>query len=605
MLTKTKIRLIITLMCVAVAGLLAFQWYWINNIFKLQNEQFGLKVTDALQEVVRKLEKQEILYLTRQRAETEQQKRRLAMLGKSQVASRKTPTNALSEQFASSQFHGYEPDFNDNDALTPRNRKASEQQQRLINEFLKNRADANPRLEKFLKEHAEQERAIDQWMADFAQTRNRFLKENFPDLPRFEWDSTKQDFVVVVGNIDEIKTNKNGLKQRLRARKKNQNNGMIQSQGDGRTDILRDVFKDLLFGGRPVEDRINGQALDSLLRKTLQERGIAIQYQFAVKNSLNQSPIFSTADFKTENGGINLFKATLFPNEINNVLSQLIIYFPDSQSFIINNLRFTLLVSGLLLVLMLGCFYAAISTIIKQKKVADIKNDFINNMTHEFKTPIATISLAVDMAREQTENTEPKKPLQRYLNIIRDENHRLGDHVEKVLQMALLERGQINLNYSNVNIHEIIERVLNNIGVQIEKKQGVVELEFEANNENVQADEMHLTNIIYNLVDNANKYSPQIPNIKVATRNDESGLFFSVSDTGLGINKEQLNRIFDQFYRVPTGNLHDVKGFGLGLSYVKKTVEAHGGTITVESQIGQGSTFEVFLPTYNVGEVSY
>jgi two-component system phosphate regulon sensor histidine kinase PhoR len=249
---------------------------------------------------------------------------------------------------------------------------------------------------------------------------------------------------------------------------------------------------------------------------------------------------------------------------------------------------------------MLGCFYAAVSTIIKQKKVADIKNDFINNMTHEFKTPISTISLAVDMAREQAENRDSKKPLQRYLNIIRDENHRLGDHVEKVLQMALLERGQISLIYSAVNIHDIIERVLNNIGVQIEKKQGEVTLEFEAQNEIVQADEMHLTNIIYNLVDNANKYSLTTPNIKVATRNDENGLFFSVSDTGLGMNKEQLNRIFDQFYRVPTGNLHDVKGFGLGLSYVKKMVEAHGGTINVESKIGHGSMFEVFLPIVEV-----
>jgi two-component system phosphate regulon sensor histidine kinase PhoR len=594
MLTKTKIRLIIALMCVAVAGLLAFQWYWINNIFRLQNEQFGLKVTDALQEVVRKLEKQEILYLTRQRAETEQQKRRLETLGRSQVANQKVPTDVLSEQFASLQFNGYEPDFNNNDALTPRNQKASEQQQRLINEFLKSRADANPRLDKFLKEHAEQERAIDQWMADFAQTRNRFLKENFPDLPRFEWDSTAQDFVVVVGKHIKTATNKNGLKQMLQGRK------MAENQADGRTDILRDVFKDLLFGGRPVEDRINRQALDSLLRKTLQERGIAIEYEFAVKNSLNPLPIFSTATFKTQNVGTSVFRATLFPNEINNVLSQLIIYFPDSQGFIINNLRFTLLVSGLLLLLMLGCFYAAVSTIIKQKKVADIKNDFINNMTHEFKTPISTISLAVDMAREQAENRDSKKPLQRYLNIIRDENHRLGDHVEKVLQMALLERGQISLIYSAVNIHDIIERVLNNIGVQIEKKQGEVTLEFEAQNEIVQADEMHLTNIIYNLVDNANKYSLTTPNIKVATRNDENGLFFSVSDTGLGMNKEQLNRIFDQFYRVPTGNLHDVKGFGLGLSYVKKMVEAHGGTINVESKIGHGSMFEVFLPIVEV-----
>lgn len=599
MLTKTKIRLIIALICIAVGGLLAFQWYWINNIFGLQNEQFGLKVTDALQEVVRKLEKQEILYLTRQRAEMEQQKRRLTTLGKTQIVNQKIPAEALAEQYASMQFNGYEPDFNNNDALTPRNRKVSEQQQQIINDFLKNRAEANPRLDKFLKERIQQEQAIDEWMADFAQTRNRFLKENFPNLPRFEWDSTKQDFVVVMGAGSATMANKNQLKQLIKSRKNNRNDQINQNQADGRTDILRDVFKDLLFGGRPVEDRISRQALDSLLNKTLQERGITIPFQFAVKNSLNPIPIFSTVDFKIQNVGTKLFKATLFPNEINNVLSQLIVYFPDSQSFILNDLRFTLIASGLLLLLMSGCFYAAVSTIIKQKKIADIKNDFINNMTHELKTPISTISLAVDMACEQTESKDSKKALERYLKIIRDENRRLGDHVEKVLQMALLERGQVSLNVGIVNIHEIIERVLNNIGVQIEKKQGKITLDFEAENEIIEADEMHLTNIIYNLVDNASKYSPQKPNITVATRSDEDGVYFSVSDIGLGMKNEEISRIFDQFYRVPTGNLHDVKGFGLGLSYVKKMVEAHGGTIGVESQIGQGSRFEVFLPNKN------
>ncbi len=599
MLTKTKIRLIIALICIAVGGLLAFQWYWINNIFGLQNEQFGLKVTDALQEVVRKLEKQEILYLTRQRAEMEQQKRRLTTLGRAQIVNQKIPAEALAEQYASMQFNGYEPDFNNNDALTPRNRKVSEQQQQIINQFLKNRAEANPRLDKFLKERIQQEQAIDEWMADFAQTRNRFLKENFPTLPRFEWDSTKQDFVVVVGAGSATTANKSQLKQLMKSRKKNKNDETGQNQADGRTDILRDVFKDLLFGGRPVEDRINRQALDSLLNKTLQERGIAIPFQFAVKNSLNPIPIFSTVDFKIQNVGTKLFKATLFPNEINNVLSQLIIYFPDSQSFILNDLRFTLIASGLLLLLMSGCFYAAVSTIIKQKKIADIKNDFINNMTHELKTPISTISLAVDMAREQTESTDSKKALERYLRIIRDENHRLGDHVEKVLQMALLERGQVSLNVGIVNIHEVIERVLNNIGVQIENKQGEITLDFEAENEIIKADEMHLTNIVYNLVDNANKYSPHKPNIIVGTRSDENGLYFSVSDRGLGMKNEEISHIFDQFYRVPTGNLHDVKGFGLGLSYVKKMVEAHAGTISVDSQIGQGSRFEVFLPNKN------
>ena len=238
-------------------------------------------------------------------------------------------------------------------------------------------------------------------------------------------------------------------------------------------------------------------------------------------------------------------------------------------------------------------------------------------MTHEFKTPISTISLAVDMAREQLttskipamagaggepENTGTTDRLSRYVSIIRDENRRLGSHVEKVLQMALLDKGEVKLSLVPVNIHDVIEKVLNTMSLSIEQRQGELDLDFDASQEVVLADEVHLTNMLYNLIDNAIKYSPEHVAIRIRTHNTvlptgKPAVTVAVADQGLGITKEQISRIFETFYRVPTGNRHDVKGFGLGLSYVKKMAEEHQGQITVVSTPGQGSEFQLTIPT--------
>jgi two-component system phosphate regulon sensor histidine kinase PhoR len=236
----------------------------------------------------------------------------------------------------------------------------------------------------------------------------------------------------------------------------------------------------------------------------------------------------------------------------------------------------------------------------KQKKLAEIKNDFINNMTHEFKTPISTISLAVEVMKDGDVKKDSGK-INRYLNIIQDENRRLGTQVEKVLQMALLDKGEVKLRLDSVDIHGTIEQVLTNLSVQIEQKNGIVNLKLKADKSEIVADEVHLTNIIYNLLDNANKYSPENSEITICTKNLANSLKISISDNGIGMTKDQMARIFERFYRVPTGNLHDVKGFGLGLSYVKKMVELHNGQIFVESKLGEGSKFEIiFSPSIEV-----
>ncbi|WP_229599052.1 sensor histidine kinase KdpD [Runella sp. CRIBMP] len=586
MMTTQKIRLLITLMGLAALGLMGFQWHWITSALTLRNEQFDLKVSDALQDVVRKLEKQEIIYLIRQREQIEQQQRKLEALNKNRLAkSSQSPKHSLPSEYASNRDDKL-TGSNPTDALTPRNRSMTDFQANLINEFLRQRNSELPHIERFLRIHAEQERIFDAWF-------------NQMDHAFWPTDSTSNGSVLMTVRSSVQKARQNAenepptyLPNRAKTKEK-----LLKVASASQSDLLKDVFKDLLFSKRPVEQRVNRIMLDSLLRKSLQERGIGIAYEFAIQNNVHQNIIFSTASYRPDSTDSELFKASLFPNELNTMPSKLLVYFPERQAFILENMGFTLVSSALLLLVILGCFYVAVATILKQKKLSDVKNDFINNMTHEFKTPISTISLAVGMAREQVETQGEPLKIKRYLGIVQDEIQRLGGHVEKVLQMALLDRGEIKLRPTTLNIHDVIEKVLNNLSVQLEQRQGEVELSFEAEQEIIQADELHLTNILTNLIDNANKYSLDAPpQIMVSTESDAENVYIRVTDHGLGMNKEQQTKIFEPFYRVPTGNVHDVKGFGLGLSYVKKMIEAHGGRIDVKSKPSEGSTFTIQLP---------
>jgi two-component system phosphate regulon sensor histidine kinase PhoR len=244
---------------------------------------------------------------------------------------------------------------------------------------------------------------------------------------------------------------------------------------------------------------------------------------------------------------------------------------------------------------MIGCFYMAMMTIIKQKKLAEIKNDFINNMTHEFKTPISTISLATQLIQEEPQAAKSESIL-RYLGIIKDENIRLGQQVERVLQTAQMEREEIVLKKKLVDVHALIQQVSDMNAPLLQTHQGSLILHLDAEQSQVMVDEVHLSNVLNNLLDNAIKYSPEAPLVDIQTRSNSQGLYIQVRDQGMGIQKEALSAVFEPFYRVPTGNVHNVKGFGLGLSYVKKIVEAHGGSVQVSSKLGVGSTFEITIP---------
>jgi len=224
-----------------------------------------------------------------------------------------------------------------------------------------------------------------------------------------------------------------------------------------------------------------------------------------------------------------------------------------------------------------------------------MKNDFISNMTHEFKTPISTISLACEVLNDKSVQKSPER-VDSFIKMIGDENKRLSVLVENILQTAILDKGELKLQIQDINIHTIIENVMVNIKLQVENKEGEIKTDLSAKNPVVKADRLHITNIIFNLVDNALKYSNGKPKINISTKNNNYGILIVVEDNGIGISKENQKHIFDTMYRVSTGNVHNVKGFGLGLSYVKTVVEKHNGIINVDSTIGKGSTFTIYLP---------
>ncbi|MCG3120549.1 MAG: Adaptive-response sensory-kinase SasA [bacterium] len=361
--------------------------------------------------------------------------------------------------------------------------------------------------------------------------------------------------------------------------------------------IIRKVVDDITTAKFvPFEARVKPAILDSLIDATLNEKGIVTAYAYGVVSAPRDSLFLAKpAKFDGELKRSE-FRSRLFPNDIFAAPDDLVLYFPQQNIYLLKQMIGLLSSSFILLGVVVCGFVYTVRTIYKQRQFAGLMVDFINNMTHEFKTPISTIALASE-ALANPEIGRDGNRLLRYSRIIRDENTRMRNQVEKILEMAALEEGDYELNIAAVDAHKIIAEAVQNIVLQIEKRGGKIECQLRASAPIIAADEVHLANIIHNLLDNANKYSPETPVIKIATENEGTGLRIRISDNGIGLRPEDQKRVFEKYYRVPTGNVHDVKGFGLGLSYVKLMVEAHGGTITVRSDYQKGSEFEIWLPS--------
>ncbi|KLT64523.1 sensor histidine kinase KdpD [Pedobacter sp. BMA] len=366
-----------------------------------------------------------------------------------------------------------------------------------------------------------------------------------------------------------------------------------------RLSVVEDVSKELQETNIPIYKRINFDSLGNLIKGELQAHNINLEPSYRVSLAKKDSTIFMTAsNVKGEFLPENTYKIPLFGNDIFRDPGMLFVSFPNKNSAIVSNLSATLASSVGLLLVLVFIFSYTLYAILKQKKISEMKTDFINNMTHEFKTPVATIMIASE-ALKDPEVTEDKNRLKRLASIIYDENVRLGSHIERVLSIARLEKGELKMEIEEVDMNDLIVIVLDSMGLQLEKKNAIININTEARNATVLGDELHLSNVIYNLIDNANKYSVETPEITITTRNTHSRLIIEIADKGIGMTKDQTKRIFDQFYRVPTGNLHDVKGFGLGLNYVQDIVKQSNGTIKVSSEKDKGTTFEISLPLSN------
>lgn len=359
---------------------------------------------------------------------------------------------------------------------------------------------------------------------------------------------------------------------------------------------LEDVAKEMRQVYVPINRRVSRDVLDTLIRKELQDKNVRVAYDFWLKLANKDSVFYQKASH--QNGELlpeNTYSTTLFSNEIFRDPGMLYLYFPSKNSLILSNMWATMASSAGLLLVLIFIFAYTIYAILKQKKISEMKTDFINNMTHEFKTPVATIMIASE-ALKDPEIIADKNRISRLAGIIYDENVRLGSHIERVLSIARLEKKELKLDDKAVNIHDLIAAVVDSMNLQLHKKNAKLSLNLNAVHPVVYGDELHLSNVFYNLIDNANKYSADDPDISIETRSTDKVLIIEISDKGIGMTKEHSKRIFDQFYRVPTGNLHDVKGFGLGLNYVQDIVEQMNGTIKVHSEKDKGTTFEISLP---------
>jgi two-component system phosphate regulon sensor histidine kinase PhoR len=342
-----------------------------------------------------------------------------------------------------------------------------------------------------------------------------------------------------------------------------------------------------------VDGTFTREEVRDVIDSKLRQNNIKEPFEFCITNIFHQV-ILQSDGFQTER---TVKSVELSPDDALRSHEALFLSVKEDKNAVIREMSWMIIASIVFTTIIILAFAVTVRTLFNQKKLSEIKSDFINNMTHELKTPLATISLAIDALTNEKVIHDTDK-IKTYSSMIKEENKRMNKQVEKILQAARLEKEEIKLSKVELDAHQVISKVADNILLQIQEKNGTLALKLRASNPVIEADEVHFSNIIFNLLDNAMKYSNDAPHIEVQTLNTGNGMLsIKIKDNGIGMDKETQSRIFEKFYRAHTGNLHNVKGFGLGLSYVKAIVDAHNGKIKVESVLGKGSTFTLILPT--------
>lgn len=373
----------------------------------------------------------------------------------------------------------------------------------------------------------------------------------------------------------------------------------VTIEKEGSLDILDNAQFEIFFKDiaslKPIQDRITVKQLQELLTKELHEYGVNTPFEFCIYSN-NLATKVHSENFKFDPN--TTYSIPIFTDKKSKNSYELKVSFPQKQKFLFSDLLGITILSIVFTLIIIIAYSSALNQLIRQRQISEIKTDFINNMTHEFKTPIATINLALD-AIKNPKIIDDKEKVFRYLQMIRDENKRMHAQVENVLRISKLEKRELDIAKTSNNVHEIINEAIEHVNLILSDRQGIIRTHFNAKRTTALLNDVHFTNVIVNIIDNAIKYSIDHPEIDIYTENLKDFLILKIEDKGIGMSKTSLKRIFEKFYREHTGDLHNVKGHGLGLSYVKRIIEDHNCEIFAESEKGKGSTFIIKIPLIN------
>jgi two-component system, OmpR family, phosphate regulon sensor histidine kinase PhoR len=610
MLLMKKINVLIGTMLLAIFFLVAFQWYWIQNAISVKRDQFDRKVIETLNETVKEIEKQEVIYLAKQKLE-DNKKLRLVEISKTpkrqkrqaldnlEITEKYQKTDSLHHSVGLMPEHPEVVTMHENNGFTIKKDAFSNRiliippsESSYIKDFLEEEYVSYVQFKRTQVDRSKKQKNIN----NIIQLINNESDNNYPEEQENfvqDYENTNNEYSIIYNKPKNLVIE--NIQNKDITLKKDPQKSKNQTKKIEKTNIVKNIFSDLMLGKRSIYERMGNLMLDTLLKEKFKNNGITLPFEYGVRD--NGLVVFASLKPGHPQDPLNMaaYKVKLFPNDAVAQDQFLHVNFPNKDQYILSNMWSVMGSSLLMLIMVGGIFYFSVNTMLSQKKLSNIKNDFINNMTHELKTPVSTIALALEVIKDKT-ISKTKESTNRYLNIIEEENKRLENQVEKVLQIAQLEKGDVKLKFETLDSNQVLNNVLKNLSVQLEKNHVDLEIDLAAIEYLISGDKVHLTNIFYNLIDNAIKYSHENPKIRIKTENLDNSLKISIIDEGIGIPKDQIAKIFDKFYRVPKGNLHDVKGYGLGLSYVRNMLKLHGGKIEVNSKIDEGSEFIVSLP---------
>jgi len=599
---RKSISLIIGLMAIALLGVMAMQYYFIRQSFHLKTQLFDESVMAAINTVALKVEKDEALrFLNAKEIGENKLRERQAKEKKRSSEEERSLAVAnrmrMKRQKLSSEFK----------ALEKQVKRRYQGAVLLDNDFYETYMK-DPALRSHVKYEITIQQAYDEMGRVFQQQEmgiyvdkktSRIKKAKDDSVRYFVVDPVVGEFVISLPPRVDAKLEEEirQLEQQAKVKMAAVYMDSVKANSKKEGSSLENLAHEFERSKKSIEQRIDPKFMEEELKQELENRHIKLPFDFNISNSKTDSVIFQFTNHTAFPEEGEAYTTVLFPSDMGGERATLSVFFPDKSSLLVGNMKVMLISSAALLLVLIACFAFTILSIIKQKKLSVMKNDFMNNMTHEFKTPVATIMIASESLKDP-EISQDRARVARLAGIIYDENIRLGNHIERVLNIARVEKGDLSLDSESIDMNDLIMAVVDSMSLQLQKNNVEIEFDLKAAHSTVLGDELHLSNVIFNLIDNSIKYTDHAPLIKIGTSSHDKNLNITLKDNGMGMNRDQLSKIFDQFYRIPTGNIHDVKGFGLGLSYVQDIVKRLGGTIKVKSEINKGTEFEITLPLY-------